>query len=895
MAVTRYTVQDNGSLSWATVAPAAGDLIIVLFANDGGDDQSTPTSPQAFQRFDPGNVGSSVEFGAYYRYATGSETGDIVSTTIASAANGFNVNTEEYNAHVFKIPAAEHFGPTSPPELARSNAATGTINPPSLNPAGWGTEDTLWIVAVTRDDDDGISSLTANYSTNFSRTSGSANGPEIASSWRINNAASEDPGNATQTNTNEEYIAFTIGVRPAPTTATITGVTATEFPHDYGPTFTISGLNFGASRGTGTVYLSDAATLAGSANEVDVGENIDSLGNWSDTSIQLSWQDLDAATLLALDTLGPGTRYLIVINDDDEEDSIEVTTHRARPFTKSASDDVDGGDTTTAQLTPPSGKTTGDFGGGRIVDSFGSGTAVDLDEDEYREDEWVIVVKEYAENLDGNTYQFRVVASDGTPLDSYTVVPEVTIASGAEEIEFDVEPASEIDRAADAQMSTEVGMEAESASEVDVAGEAEFYVEQALTVEQASEVDRAFDVEMEAELPEIEFDAEEATEVDRAGEAALTVEPVLTVEGASEIDRAGDVDLTTEPVLTAEEAIEIDRAADVVMAVAQEFAAEPASEADRAADVEMAVDTGMDAENAAEVDRAADAEMSVEPVFVVEGDSEADRAQDVEMAAAPVFVVEQASEVDRAEEADMSPAGGFRIEQAAEVDRAFDVVLAVEPAFDVEVAAEVDRAADVELATTAGFDVEQAAEVDRAYEVEMAVEPVFAAETATEVDRAFDVDMESIGEFRNEQAREIDRAFDVVMGVEQVFVVEPASETDTAADVEMAVEQAFTVEGASEEDRAFEAEMEAVVGITLEPGTEVDRAFDVELSTELVFVVEPGTEVDRAEDVELTGDLPPGVAYPTCEVVAPGVTCQVVAPVKVTVATIEPTVTCEVE
>jgi len=46
------------------------------------------------------------------------------------------------------------------------------------------------------------------------------------------------------------------------------------------------------------------------------------------------------------------------------------------------------GENTSAQLSAPAGKSTADFGGGRIQDDENPGDAVDLAEDEYREDEW---------------------------------------------------------------------------------------------------------------------------------------------------------------------------------------------------------------------------------------------------------------------------------------------------------------------------------------------------------------------------------------------------------------------------------------------------------------------------------------------------------------------------
>lgn len=83
------------------------------------------------------------------------------------------------------------------------------------------------------------------------------------------------------------------------------------------------------------------------------------------------------------------------------------------------------GEDTTAQLTAPSGKTTGDFGGGRIQDDENPGDAVDLGADEYREDEWCIQFT--GDAVDTDQYEFRAVLSDGTPLDTYTVTPTLTV------------------------------------------------------------------------------------------------------------------------------------------------------------------------------------------------------------------------------------------------------------------------------------------------------------------------------------------------------------------------------------------------------------------------------------------------------------------------------------
>ena len=88
------------------------------------------------------------------------------------------------------------------------------------------------------------------------------------------------------------------------------------------------------------------------------------------------------------------------------------------------------GEATTAQLTAPADKTTADFGGGRLQDDENPTDAVDLAADEYREDEWVIRLTSAVVALE--SYEFRVVLSDGTPLDTYTVTPTLTVPAGAQ-------------------------------------------------------------------------------------------------------------------------------------------------------------------------------------------------------------------------------------------------------------------------------------------------------------------------------------------------------------------------------------------------------------------------------------------------------------------------------
>ncbi len=91
------------------------------------------------------------------------------------------------------------------------------------------------------------------------------------------------------------------------------------------------------------------------------------------------------------------------------------------------------GENTTARLTPPAGKTTGDFVAGRIADDENPLDTVNITADDYTEVAWVLQAQSPAANDD--IYQFRV-----SGLDVYTVVPEWTIGDGeAEPITLDVE------------------------------------------------------------------------------------------------------------------------------------------------------------------------------------------------------------------------------------------------------------------------------------------------------------------------------------------------------------------------------------------------------------------------------------------------------------------------
>jgi len=214
MAISRFTCVDNETIAWSTVNPSSGDLILYIPCNDGPDNQSAPTG---FTRVSgTANAGSGVacDCGVYYKIATGSETGDIVTDE-----GDWGVTNEAYTVHIIKIDAADWHG-TTPPEgdQTEEDSSGGHNDPPSLSPSWGAEEDTIFVVTAARDNRDGIDAAPTNYTTNFAETTSAETGGhvELGTSWRLADTATENPGaftiGSSQAN---DWISHTIAVRPA--------------------------------------------------------------------------------------------------------------------------------------------------------------------------------------------------------------------------------------------------------------------------------------------------------------------------------------------------------------------------------------------------------------------------------------------------------------------------------------------------------------------------------------------------------------------------------------------------------------------------------------------------------------------------------------------------------
>jgi len=198
----------------------AGGLLIVLFTNDGS---ATVTTPAGWTALASNSANGAVRLSVYYKIAAGTEGGTTVNFVTSAS--------EEAAAQVYRI---TNWHGTTPPEISTAVTGTSTApNPASLNPAGWDVADTLWLAVAGQDrgDQSGTTAYPASYTDGISILSSDGTGScRTHSARRVLAAASEDPG-AFTIPVSEEWVAFTIAVRPAPrdlTTSSTGGGSVTE-------------------------------------------------------------------------------------------------------------------------------------------------------------------------------------------------------------------------------------------------------------------------------------------------------------------------------------------------------------------------------------------------------------------------------------------------------------------------------------------------------------------------------------------------------------------------------------------------------------------------------------------------------------------------------------------
>ncbi len=220
--------------SLSTLTKNSGDLLIAICVGY----QSAAASGSVFSAWgagfteflDTGGGTGQINFGAAYKWSTGSETGTFT-VTQAGAVTG-------HAAMILLSISGAHA--TTPPE-AGAGSLTQTIfaaDIPALDPAGWGTQDTLWIAVggcgetSTAGSFTGITAGPTNYTgyvdTFFSDVTG---GVEAAVAFRQRTAASEDiliDDGFVVDISNARNAGVLLAVRPAATERTVTQAQETD-------------------------------------------------------------------------------------------------------------------------------------------------------------------------------------------------------------------------------------------------------------------------------------------------------------------------------------------------------------------------------------------------------------------------------------------------------------------------------------------------------------------------------------------------------------------------------------------------------------------------------------------------------------------------------------------
>lgn len=185
---------------------AKDELLIAIFSRDGTGAMTWGTGLAGWHiLLDANDTGTAAcKLIVAYKIADGSESGNL---SLVSPS-------EAWCARTWRISG---FDPNTAPAIATADdGGTGSTNPnpPSLNPADWGTEDTLWIAASAGDGNVAYTAGPGSYgNTDFRLATNATTGDRCAlgCAERTLNAASEDPG--TFTRGSEDWIAATLGIR----------------------------------------------------------------------------------------------------------------------------------------------------------------------------------------------------------------------------------------------------------------------------------------------------------------------------------------------------------------------------------------------------------------------------------------------------------------------------------------------------------------------------------------------------------------------------------------------------------------------------------------------------------------------------------------------------------
>lgn len=206
--VTRGNVGNPSGITLpATVN--AGDLLIIFVSGDGtaGADTDNPAGYGFTLQFNTSYNSGANQLYCWSKVANGSEGGASIGLVSSSPWR--------VAWHIYRFAWAGGAAPSSP-YLEYSTAATGTStapNPSNLAPT-FGSGKTAWIAVEASDTQTGdVSAYPTNYtSAGIYDECAQANGCGIGSSYRTNQASSEDPG-AFTIGASVPWVAVTLAIR----------------------------------------------------------------------------------------------------------------------------------------------------------------------------------------------------------------------------------------------------------------------------------------------------------------------------------------------------------------------------------------------------------------------------------------------------------------------------------------------------------------------------------------------------------------------------------------------------------------------------------------------------------------------------------------------------------
>ncbi len=205
---TTASSEGAGTTSHGVDYPAtvnANDILIAVVTYQSVDTGSWPAGWTKILDHDIGGWGTGE---VAWRRADGTEGGGSFTVTTTNAYKSGHQVLRFSGAHT-----------TTAPEVSAgaNNGDTTAPDPDSLNPGGWGTEETMWIAVAHCSV--GTNSTITVYPTNYSNgaeveVASAGGGCSVASATRLLSATSEDPG-AFTADASANWWSETVGIRPA--------------------------------------------------------------------------------------------------------------------------------------------------------------------------------------------------------------------------------------------------------------------------------------------------------------------------------------------------------------------------------------------------------------------------------------------------------------------------------------------------------------------------------------------------------------------------------------------------------------------------------------------------------------------------------------------------------